>query len=104
VSLINLAAAALDKAKVEHYTIHGFLIERDDWNKLCDELVTATDTRCVANKLMGIPVEVLPNLMQCVERSIEMAMRFGKVGWILNPDPFSKIEMKPAFDAEGFDE
>ena len=97
--ITQLAHDAITRSKIEDFKIEVFLMELSEWNKFSDENHLIPDPKGEQrNQFMGIPVEVLPNLMQCVERSIALAFK-GRVAWILNPDPFSKIDMKPAFDA-----
>lgn len=76
-NITQLAQAALS----DHH-IDTFLVTESDW--------TGQKTKT--------PVEVLPTLMDCVLRSCALAVQ-GKVGWILNPNPFDKITVRPAFDA-----
>lgn len=99
--LFRLANDAQMRAAMDGFKIEVFFVTVADWNKATDDH-SVKDPTCTENKLMGVPVELFPRIMDCTDRSVELALK-GRVGWILNPDPFSKIEMKPAFDAEDFE-
>lgn len=98
--ILELANAALMRAALDGFKIEVFLVELSEWNKFTDaQHDVVKDPSCVENRLMGIPVDTFPNLMQCVERSLGLAMK-GRVGWILNPDPLDGLPMDGAFDCD----
>jgi len=101
--IMQLASEALMRSEIKGYKVDLFMVTVADWNEFADaQHHVVKDPSSTTNMLMGVPVELFARVLDCVHRSVELAIN-GRVGWILNLDPLSKIEMRPAFDAEGFD-
>ena len=100
--LCTLAMEAKHHNEMLGRTIDAFIVPLEKWNRaIASEHHLVPDPEgCRVNKIIGIPVEVRPSLLSCVHRSITLNEE-GKLGWLLNPDPFAGVVFEKADGGDG---
>lgn len=97
--LCDLAATVIDHHTRRGVKVDAFVVPTPIWLKetaLCPYLIADPHAK-EGPSIMGIPVALGGDLVQCVEISLDYCRR-GKIGWILNLNPFRNMVIKPAFD------